>query len=128
MVRAGLATVSNKLESTNDLANGEESKTLGGDNTTGSELGGAEVLGLLDEGLGRLDQGPVLNGLEQVLVVGLEGGGRTKMCAVRISDLRLVFGGIPWFNRYGGRKGIAYGGLIFWPWKTSLLTSMATLE
>lgn len=78
MVRAGLAAVANELESANHLAHGEEAEALSGDDTTNGELSGADIPGLLDEGLGGLEDGPVPNRVEQVLVVGLEGGDGTE--------------------------------------------------
>lgn len=66
--------VANQLESADHLANGEEAEALGSDDSASDELGSAEISGLAEEVLGGLDDGSVLDGLQQVLVGGLEGG------------------------------------------------------
>ena len=48
-MRSRLAVVSDELESANDLTNGEETDGLGGDDTSGGELGGVEISGLSEE-------------------------------------------------------------------------------
>ena len=73
MVSGSLAAVANQLESANHLANGEEAEALGEDDTTSSDLDTVEIPGLVEEVLGGLKEGPVLDGLQCVLVVGLEG-------------------------------------------------------
>lgn len=73
VVRSSLAVVSDKLESANHLTDGEEAEGLGGDNTGGGDLGGVEISGLVEEVLGGLEDGSALDGLQEVLVVGLEG-------------------------------------------------------
>lgn len=84
MVSGSLAAVANQLESANHLANGEEAEALGEDDTTSSDLDTAEIPGLVEEVLGGLKEGPVLDGLQCVLVVGLEGrdGGRAHLLAM----------------------------------------------
>lgn len=69
----GLAVVADNLEAANHLANGEEAETLGRHDATSNELDGTEVANLLDEVLGRLEDGAVLDRGPEVLVSGLEG-------------------------------------------------------
>lgn len=86
VVRTGLAVVADELEAADHLADGEEADALGEDDAAGGELGGAEVAGLGEEVLGRGEDGAVLDGLPEVLVVGLDVGDG----AVRgVSDVRL---------------------------------------
>lgn len=74
MVRRDLAAVADKLESANNLTNGEETEDLSRNDTASSKLGRTDVFHLLDEVLRRLDDGAVLDGLDEVLVGGLESG------------------------------------------------------
>lgn len=83
LVVSSLAAVADELEATNHLADGEETKALGEDDTASSELGSANVADLLEESLGRAQDGAGLDGSEQVLVVGLEGGDGAKAALVR---------------------------------------------
>jgi hypothetical protein len=66
--------VADELHAADHFADGEETDTLGEDDAAGGELGGAEVAGLVEEVLGGAEDGAVLDGLPQVLVVGLNGG------------------------------------------------------
>lgn len=66
--------VADELHSADDLANGEETEKLGSDNAARGELGSTNIPGLLDKVLAGLDEGSSLDGLDDVLVVGLEGG------------------------------------------------------
>jgi hypothetical protein len=75
VVGAGLAVVSNELESANHLADGEEADALGEDDAASGELGGAKVAGTLDEVHARSDDASVLDGLPQLLVEALESRG-----------------------------------------------------
>jgi hypothetical protein len=50
-VGTSLAVVANKLEAADHLTNGEEPEALGSDDTTGSELGRANVAGALKKAL-----------------------------------------------------------------------------
>lgn len=97
MVGGGLSSVANELESANHLTNGEKSKALGEDDTAGNELAGSQAADLLEEVLGRLEDGAALDGLPQGLVEGLEGcNGTTGRVSVqevackRASRLRRV--------------------------------------
>lgn len=72
-MRASLAVVADQLEAANHLADGEEAEALSEDDAAGGQLGVADIPGLLDEGLGRLQDAAVLDRPPQVLVVGLEG-------------------------------------------------------
>lgn len=74
MVRRNLAAVADKLESTNNLTNSEETEDLSRNDTAGSKLGRTDVLHLLDKVLGGLDNGAVLDRLDEVLVGSLESG------------------------------------------------------
>lgn len=74
VVRAGLAVVADELHATDHLADGEETNTLGEDDAAGCELRGAEVASLVKEVLGGAEDGAVLDGFPEVLVVGLDGG------------------------------------------------------
>lgn len=69
---SGLATVADELEAANHLADGEETEELGEDDTTSDELGSTNAADGLEESAGR--DGAGADGLEDVLVVGLEGG------------------------------------------------------
>lgn len=73
LVVGGLAVVADDLEAADHLADGEEAQGLGEDDADRGELRGAEVADGVDGGLGRGD-GAVLDGAEDLLVVGLEGG------------------------------------------------------
>ena len=77
MVRRGLSAVAHQLESANHLTNGEEAQALSKDNTAGNQLTGSQAADLLDEVLGRPEDGAASDGLPQGLVVALEGGERT---------------------------------------------------
>lgn len=116
MVGRRARPVADDLHAANHLANGEEAKDLGGNDTGRSELrpvhipdAGQEVGGLAGE------LGGVLEGVEEGLEVGLE-------------SLR----GPARVNEYGPFRrlypGIAYGGLILRAWKTILPSSSATRE
>jgi hypothetical protein len=118
VVGRGLATVANKLESANHLTNGEEAEDLSRNNTASGELGRADIPHLLDSVLRRLDNGAVLDGLDDVLVGVLEGGQVTVGYALA---------GYPATSKKRLLRG-THGGLIFWFWKTNLPTSRATLE
>lgn len=77
MVVFRLAPVSNKVETTDDLADSEETDHLGGGDTGEGHLLRAGVADAGQEVLGRgqaLDSGGVLGGVDQGLEVGLEGG------------------------------------------------------
>jgi hypothetical protein len=79
-VRRGLTTVANKLESPNDLTNGEKAEHLSRNNTASGELSRADIPHLLDDVLRRLDDGTVLDGLDNALVCVLEGGQVAARC------------------------------------------------
>lgn len=66
--------VADQLEPANHLANGEETKALGEDDTAGGELGGTDVADALEDGSGGLEEAAGLDGPPDVLVVALEGG------------------------------------------------------
>lgn len=72
LVVSGLATVADELEAANHLADGEETEDLGEDDAASDELGSSDAADGLEESAGR--DGAVADGLEEVLVVGLEGG------------------------------------------------------
>jgi hypothetical protein len=76
VVGSNLAVVADELEAADHLTNGEESEALGKDNATSNDLGGIDIADLLEQGLWRLEDGSVLHRGPQVLVKGLEGGGR----------------------------------------------------
>jgi len=80
VVGRGLATVANKLESPNNLTNGEKAEDLSCDNTASGELSRADIPYLLDGVLRRLDDGTVLDGLDNALVCVLEGGQVAARC------------------------------------------------
>lgn len=73
MVRGGLAVVADNLHAADHLADGEETDALGEDDAASGQLGGAEVAGLVEEVLGGGEDGAVLDGAPEVLVVGLDG-------------------------------------------------------
>lgn len=113
LVVGDLAVVADELEAADHLANGEEAETLGRNNAAGSQLRRADTQSALDEGLGGADAAG-LDGLVEVLVEVLEGGGRAGALCQRGSVSGRFSGG-------------THGGLIFWPWKTILPTSAPTL-
>lgn len=76
-----LAPVTDKVETTDDLANSEETDDLSGGDTGEGHLLGAGVADAGQEVLGGgqvLDSGGVLGGVDQGLEVGLEGGNVAK--------------------------------------------------
>lgn len=80
----GLAPVADELEAADDLADGEEADELGSDNAACGELGGGDVPDVVDDGLGRLEEGAGAEGGPGVLVEGLEGrDGAVHMCVSR---------------------------------------------
>lgn len=83
VVSAGLAVVSDNLEAANHLTDGEESDALGSNDTAGNKLSIAEVAGLLEHVLGRLEEGAVLEGSPESLVGVLEGGDGTIATILR---------------------------------------------
>lgn len=113
--------VTDNLETANHLTDGEETQALGGNNTTGNELTVADVTGLLDKVLGSLEESAVLEGFPEGLVGVLEGGDGTMM-----PSMLELFEFFEILQCKTLRN--TYGGLIFWPWKTSLATSAPTLE
>ena len=77
MVVFRLAPVTDKVETTDHLTNGEETDHLSGGDTGESHLLGAGVTDAGQEALGggqALDGGGVLGGVDQGLEVGLESG------------------------------------------------------
>ena len=115
MVRGGLSAVANQLESANHLTNGEEAEALSKYDTASSQLTRGQAADLLDEVLRRPEDGAALDGLPQGLVVALEGGDGTTDELVSVTGF--------WHTD----RQIAYGGLIFWAWKTILPVSRATV-
>lgn len=69
---SGLATVADELEAANHLADGEETEEFGEDDAASDDLGSTDAADGLEESAGR--DGAGADGLEDVLVVGLEGG------------------------------------------------------
>lgn len=104
-----LTAVSNQLPSSNDLTNGEEADNLGAEDAGEDQVLSGERTEVLHSAAEEGGGGGGGDGLEG----GLEGG-----------DAAL--GGLVWVGR-GVREG-AYGGVMFWPRKTILESSMATLE
>ena len=72
VVAAGLATVTDQFESSNHLANGEEAKAFRENNPPSSELHSADVASGLESVCRGLDDGAVLDGFPQVLVICLK--------------------------------------------------------
>ena len=72
VVSSRLAVVSDQLETTNHLANGEETKTLGQYNATSGKAGCAEGSRRLDAGSNTLEERAASDGSPQVLVESLE--------------------------------------------------------
>lgn len=100
LVVGGLAVVADDLEAADHLTDGEEAQGLGEDDADGGELRGAEVADGVDGGLGRGD-GAGLDGAEDLLVVGLEGGDGAASCQLLGPDWTsrsLVWrdGGVHW--------------------------------
>lgn len=85
VVGSNFATVADKLETSNNLANGEKAENLGGDNTTSGKLGCAQVAGLLEEGSGVDRAG--LDGFEETLVVSLEAGNGRRSHATAFDNV-----------------------------------------
>lgn len=86
VVRGSLSSVANELESANHLANGEKSKALSEDDAASNELAGSQAAGLLEEVLGRLEDGAAPNGLPQGLVEGLEGSNGRRAHLLGMED------------------------------------------
>ena len=72
LVVSSLATVTDELEAANYLSDSEETEKLSDNDATGDKLGSADVTDGLKESAGR--DGAGAERLEEVLVVGLEGG------------------------------------------------------
>lgn len=113
-----LPPVADKVHSSNDLTNGEETNNLGGSDTSQSDLLGAGVADTRQDVKGRA-AGWAAGGGEEVLVVGLEGG----QVAIRCQREVLLFCSFVVFI-----VGNPYGGDMFWPRNTSLPSSSPTLE
>jgi hypothetical protein len=123
-----LAVVTDQLKSTDHLADGEEAEALGKQNATSNSLRPVDVSHPLEDGAGRrtsllggLEQGAgVSHLLPEVGEVALEGGngpaqrGRLLVNKACQSDTPVPTG--------------TYGGVMFWPLKTILESSMPTLE
>lgn len=77
MVAGSLAVVTDELEAAEHLTNSEEAEALGEDNTASNELGSTNVADLLEELLGRREEGAGAERAPKRLVVGLESGDRT---------------------------------------------------
>jgi hypothetical protein len=69
--------VADNLEAANHLADGEETDAFGGNDTAGNKLRVAEVAGLLEQVLGSLEDGAVLERPPEALVGVLESGDGT---------------------------------------------------
>lgn len=76
LVVGSLAVVADKLETAEHLTDGEEAEALSKDDTASGELGSANVANLLEELLGRGDQGTGAETVPEGLVERLEGGER----------------------------------------------------
>lgn len=113
-----LPPVADKVHSSDDLTNGEETNNLGGSDTSQSDLLGAGVADTRQDVKGRA-AGWAAGGGEEVLVVGLEGG----QVAIRCQREVLLFCSFVVFI-----VGNPYGGDMFWPRNTSLPSSSPTLE
>lgn len=88
MVRSGVASVADQLHAAQHLADGEEAEDLAEDDEAGDELHVGEVA---QGGNGRLGEegGGVLHVLDELLVVGLEGGERPAGLARALTEIRL---------------------------------------
>lgn len=113
-----LPPVADKVHSSNNLTNGEETNNLGGSDTSQSDLLGAGVADTRQDVKGRA-AGWAAGGGEEVLVVGLEGG----QVAIRCQQEVLLF-----CSFVVSIVGNPYGGDMFWPRNTSLPSSSPTLE
>jgi hypothetical protein len=113
-----ITLVTNQLESADYLTDREETQNLGPDNSSCGQLGRVDVPNTLKDAawvcraLGD-ERGWVSDALNESLEVGLEGGNRAKWKSVRLYLHRIS-------------QIITYGGVIFWPWKTSLVSSRPT--
>lgn len=74
VVGGSLAVIADELEAAKHLTNGEEAEAFSSDNAASDELGVADVAGLLDNALRRLEECAVLERPPQGLVNILEGG------------------------------------------------------
>lgn len=82
VVAGSLAVVADELEAAEHLTNGEEAEALSDDNTASNKLGSTNVADLLEELLGRGEEGAGAERRPQRLVVSLESGDRTVVKAV----------------------------------------------
>jgi hypothetical protein len=71
---SSLAAVADELEAADDLADGEETKELGQNDTAGDELGCGDVADVVDDGLGGLEEAAGSDRVPNVQVEGLETG------------------------------------------------------
>lgn len=76
LVVGSLAVVANELEAAEHLTNGEEAEALSKDDTASSKLRSTDAAKLLEELLGRGDQGAGAETVPEGLVERLEGGER----------------------------------------------------
>lgn len=116
-----LPPIADNVQSSDDLADGEETKNLSGGDTGKCDLLGVGAADAVQDVLRREGAGRgVAGGVEEVLEVGLEG----SHIAVGGNGLA---GGL-WFRGVHLIDGGPYGGVMFWPRKTSLPSSSPTLE
>jgi len=127
---ASITVVTDQLESTDHLANGEEAEALGKKDAASDGLPLVDVPHPLEDRAGRggrllgaLKQGAgVLNLLHNVAEVGLEGGNGPAVKEPNVSQQRTIGAFKPFSS------SSTYGGVMFWPLKTILESSMPTLE
>ena len=119
MVLVGrLTPVADNVQSSDDFTHGEETNHLSSRDADESEFLGGGVTDARQDVLGREKTARGVAGSgEEVLVVRLEGGHVPMRCQWQVVH-----------EQRGRLTGRSYGGVMFWPRKTSLPSSKPTFE
>jgi hypothetical protein len=88
-----LPSVSNQLESANDLTDSEETQQLSSNDSASSKLGSADIADTLEDvgwvGAERDERVGVSDALDELLEVGLEGGNGPKLKSAKLCLCRI---------------------------------------
>lgn len=119
MTVSRLSPVAHDVESSNDFADGEESKDFSGSDTVESQV--------LLVGAAQTTQKALGGGNVHVAEVGRVAENVDDRLEVGLESSQVTVQGISGLGFYKSRVA-AYGGVIFWPRKTSLASSIPTFE
>jgi hypothetical protein len=93
VMSGSLPSVSNQLESANDLTDSEETQQLSSNDSASSKLGSADIADTLEDvgwvGAERDERVGVSDALDELLEVGLEGGNGTKLKSAKLCLCRI---------------------------------------